>query len=191
MYAPLGFFFGGGRKVHQKYKGVSLYRTPKFQEKKGNTPEEKGIPRKGKNKEFQESKERSLRFQIASWLDLQSLAIWASKCFVFQDLGRICESRARRCRSGPNCLLEGPPHPPHCNWRTLPSSHSPSFTTLSLPLPPTPPGSFCNAPEEGRHGWCGGEVLPRVRGGVRGGGPSKLHLRLDPHTSGGTRESQC
>ena len=31
---------------------------------------------------------------------------------------------------------------PHCNWRTLPSSQTPSLPALSFPLPPTPLGSF-------------------------------------------------
>ena len=42
------------------------------------------------------------------------------------------------------------------HWRrSLPSSHGPSLPTLPLPLPLTPPGSFCNAPGEGpgAEGW--------------------------------------
>ena len=45
-----------------------------------------------------------------------------------------------------------PPPPPHCNWRTLPSSQTPSLPALSFPLPPTPLGSFCKAPGGGGPG---------------------------------------
>ena len=49
---------------------------------------------------------------------------------------------APRCGSGPDCPLEGPPHPhiatggPFPQVTALPSPPSPA---LSLPLPPTPP----------------------------------------------------
>ena len=39
---------------------------------------------------------------------------------------------------GPNCALEGPPQHPHRNWRTRPSSHSPSLPTLPSLFPTLP-----------------------------------------------------
>ena len=84
-------------------------------------------------------------------------------------------------------LLEGPPIP-HCNWRTLPSSQTPSLPALSFPLPPTPLGSFCKAPGGGGPGWWGGRVLGRK--GVAGGGGLQAALGARP-TSGGTRYEAC
>ena len=84
----------------------------------------------------------------------------------------------------PQLVFGGSPPIPHCNWRTLPSSQSPSLPALSLPLPPTPLGSFCNAPGV-RDGaaQCGvGGWGPR---GVEGEGPPAA-LGAGP-TSGGTR----
>ena len=81
--------------------------------------------------------------------------------------------RAPRCGSGPNCRLEGTPHP-QGNWRTLPSSESPSLPTV--PLFPHPPGTFRNAP--GWATWAG--VGEAAHGGGRGGS-SKRHLGPDPH----------
>ena len=88
---------------------------------------------------------------------------------------------APRCGSGPNWCLEGPPPIHPFDWRTLPSSQSPSLPSLSLPLPPTPLGSFCNAPGRGGPVWCGG-MGPRVHGGggVEGGGLQR-DLGPDPH----------
>ena len=63
----------------------------------------------------------------------------------------------------------GSPPIPHCNWRTLPSSQTPSLPALSFPLPPTPLGSFCKAPGRGGPSWWGGGVLGRK--GVEGGRP--------------------
>ena len=83
----------------------------------------------------------------------------------------------------PTGVLRVPPIP-HFNWRTVPSSQTPSLLALSFPLPPTSLGSFCKAPGEGGPSWWGG-------GGVLGrkgwrGGASKRHLGAKP-TSGGTR----
>ena len=64
---------------------------------------------------------------------------------------------------------------PHCNWRALPSSQSPSLPALSLPLPPTPLGSFCNA-GAAQSGVGRG---PRVQGGE--GRALQRHLGPDPH----------
>ena len=74
---------------------------------------------------------------------------------------------------------------PHSNWRTLPSSQTPSIPAPLLPSsPPTPLGSFCKAPGGGGPGWWGGRG-PRVpRGG--GGGGLQAALGARP-TSGGTR----
>ena len=79
------------------------------------------------------------------------------------------------------------PSIPHCNWRTLPSSQSPSLPALSLPLPPTPLGSFCNAPGV-RHGASQSGVGGGVPGGWGGEGPPAV-LGARP-TSGGTRLKQ-
>ena len=68
----------------------------------------------------------------------------------------------------PTGVWTSPPIP-HCNWRTLPSSQTPSLPALSFPLPPTPLGSFCKAPGGGGPGWWRGGVLGRK--GVEGGGP--------------------
>ena len=91
---------------------------------------------------------------------------------------------APRCGSGPNWCLERPPIP-HCNWRTIPSSQSPSLPALSLPLPPTPLGSFCNAP-----GVRDGAAQSGVGGGVLGGveGESPLAVLGARPTSRGTRK---
>ena len=67
----------------------------------------------------------------------------------------------------PQLVFGGSPPPiPHCNWRTLPSSQTPSLPALSFPLPPTPLGSFCKAPGGGGPGWWGGGVPGRK--GVEG-----------------------
>ena len=67
--------------------------------------------------------------------------------------------RAPRCESGPNCPLEGTPHPPHCNWRTVPSA-------TALPSPPStslfPPPPFFAMLREGA-------VQAGVGGGQGGG----------------------
>ena len=84
---------------------------------------------------------------------------------------------SKRSGSGPKCALDGPPLP-SIALEDLPSSHGLSLPSLPLPLPPNPPGSFCNAPGEGGPGWRGGGVLWRR---VGGGGPSKRHLGSDPH----------
>ena len=68
---------------------------------------------------------------------------------------------------------------PHCNWRTLPSSQTPSLPALSFLFPPPPLGSFCKVLGGGGPGWWGGGVLERRA--VRGGGGSKRHLGPDPH----------
>ena len=78
----------------------------------------------------------------------------------------------------PTRVWRAPPPIPHFNWRTLPSSQTPSLPALSFPLPPTPLGSFCKAPGGGGPGWWGGGVLGRK--GVEGGA-SKRHLGPDPH----------
>ena len=81
----------------------------------------------------------------------------------------------------PQLVFGGSPPPiPHCNWRTLPSSQTPSLPALSFPLPPTPLGSFCKAPGGGGPSWRGGRG-PRAQGG---GGQAALGARP---TSGGTR----
>ena len=67
----------------------------------------------------------------------------------------------------PTGVWRAPPIP-DCNWRTLPSSQTPSLPALSFPLPPTPLGSFCKAEGGGGPGWWGGGVLGRKGGG--GGG---------------------
>ena len=64
----------------------------------------------------------------------------------------------------PNWCLEGPP---------------PSLPALSLPHPPTPLGSFCNAPGRGGPIWCWGRG-PRVQGGVEGRALQR-YLGPDPH----------
>ena len=79
----------------------------------------------------------------------------------------------------PQLVLEGSPPIPHCNRRALPSSQSPSLPALSLPLPPTPLGSFCNAPGRGGPVWCGGRGS-RVQGGVEGRALQR-YLGPDPH----------
>ena len=101
---------------------------------------------------------------------------------------RLSQLGAPRCGSGPNWCLEGPPPIPQCNWRTLPSSQSPSLPSLSLPLPPTALGSFRNAPGRGGPVWCGGRG-PRVQGGGGGGGGLQRDLGPDPHL-GSLRLSQ-
>ena len=87
----------------------------------------------------------------------------------------------------PTGVWRSPPNtPPH-----LPSSQTPSLPALSFPLPPTPLGSFCEAPGGGGPGWCRGRG-PRAQGGggggvlgrkgvEGGGGGSKRHLGPDPH----------
>ena len=71
----------------------------------------------------------------------------------------------------PQLVFGRAPPIPHCNWRTLPSSQSPFLPALSLLLPPTRLGSFCNAP-----GVRDGAAQSGVGGGVLwwggGGGPS-------------------
>ena len=76
----------------------------------------------------------------------------------------------------PQLVFGGPPPIPDCDWRTLPSSQTPSLPALSSP---TPLGPFCKAPGRGGPGWWGGRV-PRAQGGG-GGGASKRHLGPDPH----------
>ena len=85
----------------------------------------------------------------------------------------------------PQLVFGGSPPIPHCNWRTLPSSHKalPSPPSPSL-LPPTPLGSFCNAPGV-RDGAAQSGVGGGVLGGVEGEGPPAV-LGARP-TSGGTR----
>ena len=79
------------------------------------------------------------------------------------------------------------PPPPHYNWRTLTSSRSPSLPTLSLPLPPHPPGPFCNDPGEAKRPKL---VLGRVFG-RGGGGGTALQATLGARpTSGGTRKTE-
>ena len=79
----------------------------------------------------------------------------------------------------PQLVFGGSPPIPHCDWRTLPSSQTPSLLALSFPLPPTPLGSFCKALGGGGPGRRGGRG-PRAQGGG-GGGASKRHLGPDPH----------
>ena len=67
---------------------------------------------------------------------------------------------------------------PHCNWRTLPSSQTPSLPALSFPLPPTPLALFARLREGAAQAVRGGGVLGCK--GV-GGGASKRHLGPDPH----------
>ena len=74
---------------------------------------------------------------------------------------------------------------PHCNWRTLPSSQTPSLPALSFPLPPTPLGSFARLRE--RAAQAGGGEGPRAQWGGGGGG-LQAALGARP-TSGGTRFS--
>ena len=89
---------------------------------------------------------------------------------------------APRCGSGPNWCLEGPPPGPHCNWRTLPSSQTPSLPALSFPLPPPhPPWLFLQGSGRGRPGWWGRGRGPRAQGGEGVGGASKRSLGPDPH----------
>ena len=79
----------------------------------------------------------------------------------------------------PTGVWRVPPPIPHCNWRTLPSSQSPSLPALSLPLPPTTLGSFCNAP-----GVRDGAAQSGVGGGVLGGWRGRAlqrYLGPDPH----------
>ena len=73
-----------------------------------------------------------------------------------------------------------PPHIPHCNWRTLPSSQTPSLPALSFPLPPTPLALFARLWEGGAAQAGGGEGS---KGGREWGGwgASKRHLGPDPH----------
>ena len=71
------------------------------------------------------------------------------------------------------------PPVPHCNWRTLPSSQSPSLPALSLSLPPTPLGSFCNAPGV-RDGAAQSGGARGPRGGWRGRALQR-YLGPDPH----------
>ena len=66
----------------------------------------------------------------------------------------------------PTALWKCPPIPPNCNWRTLPSSQSPSHPSLSLPLPLTPLGLFAMLREGATQA---GVVLRRKR--VEGEGP--------------------
>ena len=89
----------------------------------------------------------------------------------------------------PTGVWSAPPIP-DCNWRTLPSSQTPSLPALSFPLPPHPPWLFCKAPEGAAQAGGGGGVLGRKgvegggvlgRKGVEGGGGSKRHLGPDPH----------
>ena len=76
---------------------------------------------------------------------------------------------------------------PHCNWRTLPSSQTPSLPALSFTLPPPRLRSFCKAPGGGAQAGGGGEGSRGARGwGVEGGG-LQAALGARP-TSGGTRE---
>ena len=79
----------------------------------------------------------------------------------------------------PQLVFGGSPPNPHCNWRTLPSSQSPSLPALSLPSSPHPPWLFLQGSGRGGPGWWGGGVLGRK--GVEGGGASKRHLGPDPH----------
>ena len=68
----------------------------------------------------------------------QILVNKASGDSVLQVLG----NKARKnCQIVPALPTYIPPFP-HCNWRALPSSHSPSRPTLPLPLPHTPPVFF-------------------------------------------------
>ena len=63
----------------------------------------------------------------------------------------------------------------------LPPSQTPSLPALSVPLPPTPLGSFCKAPGGGGPGWWEGRGPRAQGGGGGGGGASKPHLGADPH----------
>ena len=90
---------------------------------------------------------------------------------------------ATRCGSGPHCTLEGAPLPsPQCNRRTLPSSHSPSLPTLSLPLPPTPLALSALLREGAAQAGVGNGVLDSKSGG---GGLSKRQLGEDAHEQNG------
>ena len=86
----------------------------------------------------------------------------------------------------PQLVFGGSPSHPHCNWRTLPSSQTPSLPALSFPLPPTPLCSF-SRPPQGRGPVFGGGGLGALgRKGVGGAGlQSSLGARP---TFGGTRK---
>ena len=82
----------------------------------------------------------------------------------------------------PQLVFGGSPPSPHCNWRTLPSSQSPSLPALSLPLPPTPLALFAMLRESGtgRPSLVWGE---ESQGGWRGRGLQRYlrYLGPDPH----------
>ena len=93
---------------------------------------------------------------------------------------------APRCGSGPNWCLEGRPPIPNCNWRTLPSTQSPSLPALPSLFPPPPLALFAMFRESG----TGRPSLVWGEGclwGVEGEGPPAA-LGARP-TSGGTRYS--
>ena len=72
-----------------------------------------------------------------------------------------------------DCRLEDSPQTQR-NWRTLPSSQSPSLPTV--PIFPHPPRTFCNAP-----GWATRAGVSEAAHGGGRGGSSKRHLGPDPH----------
>ena len=71
-----------------------------------------------------------------------------------------------------------PPHSPPCNWRTLPSSHSPSLPALLLPLPPTP-WLMLRWSGRGRPRLLWGRGIRRRE--LEAERPTKRHLGPDPH----------
>ena len=84
----------------------------------------------------------------------------------------------------PTGVWRVPPNNPHCNWRALPSSQSPSLPALSLRLPPTPLALSAMLRDGAAQSGVGGGVLG-CRGGGGGEGPPAV-LEARP-TSGGTR----
>ena len=87
------------------------------------------------------------------------------------------KSRAPRCGSGPKCVLDSPPPPPpQGNWRTLPSSHSPSLSTLpTLPyLYHPPPQLFFREKQRGGGNSGEGKAYHKAP-------PQKRFLDRPPH----------
>ena len=70
----------------------------------------------------------------------------------------------------PQLPFGGSPPSPHCDWKTLPSSHSPSLPTPLALVAMLPEGAEQPGVREGSQGTGGG-----------GKGPCKGHFGPDPH----------
>ena len=81
----------------------------------------------------------------------------------------------------PQLVFAGSSPSPIAIGGPFPQAKSPSLPALSLPLPPTPLDSFCDAPGRGGPVWCGGRG-PRVQGGGGVEGRAlQQYLGPDPH----------